>query len=227
MMDYEKEYSELQEELAWEKHCEEKYEEELKELGIKEKSEENIKSYYFTYGESAQRRINSCLKIADGLHNSGFYGSAVALFSTSAEIIIRYLVLRPLIQGAILSDEWAEILIDRITNGRSVEDRCLLPSVLKKFDIDITKIKLSNGYDFWKNFKIVITEKRNRFVHMGEELNKADSEIASELSERLISDVVYPIIEKYSFKINDNKNFKLNIDFYNKDYVQIDPFKNE
>jgi len=200
------------------------YAEETFELGIQELSKGNVRDYYLKYGDCIQERINFCINQSESLYKMVYGGAALTMSATAAEIITRYIILRPLIQGALLSEEWADILVNRITNGRSAEDRELLPKVLRQFEIDITNIKLSNGCNFWDYFLNKVWKQRNDFVHKGEIPGDLEVQMAIECTKVFITEIVYPIAKKFDFEINDNKNLPMSVNFYNKDYKQENPF---
>lgn len=83
-----------------------------------------------TVGDAIEARVKRCLAEALRLHDQGFYGSSVVASATAIELTIRFLLLRPLVSGAFLSDEWESIIAERIGEGRTEEDRRLLPRVL-------------------------------------------------------------------------------------------------
>jgi len=100
-------------------------------------SEPSVIKYLAENGDEVQRRIDLCVNNARELHSQGFFRESVINSVTAIELIIRFMLLRPIVQGVFLSDEWAEILAERVATGRTAEDRTLLPSVLKKWGIDI------------------------------------------------------------------------------------------
>jgi hypothetical protein len=200
------------------------YQTEIIEEGIEQLSKEQVRDYYLKYGDCIQERINFCINQSENLHKMIFRGAALTVSATAAEIITRYIILRPLIQGALLSEEWADILVNRITNGRSAEDRELLPKVLRQFGIDITNIKLSNGCNFWDYFLNKVWKQRNDFVHKGEIPSDLETGMAIECTRVFITEIVYPIAKKFDFEIKDNENLPMSVYFYNKDYKQENPF---
>jgi len=120
----------------------------------------------------------------------------------SIEIFIRFMLLRPLVQGAFLSDEWADILAKRVATGRTAEDRKILPAILKQWDIDITKIKTKKDNQLWETIKS-LRKKRNDFVHAGKSIESLDSEGALDTINTLISDILLPIAEKLGFNLTE------------------------
>lgn len=170
------------------------------EESLRNISEENVRWYLGTYGDAIEERVKECLRQAKELHDQKYYGPSIILSTTANEIIIRYMLLRPLVQGAFLSDEWAEILSKRVATGRSSEDREILPAILKQWEIDITSIKLSNAASLWESI-LRLWRKRNEFIHIGEPISYEDAQTAMECVETLLNEVVLPISINLGFTL--------------------------
>ncbi len=177
------------------------YDSVIEEL-IKGISKDNMQSYLGTYGDAVEERINACLSLAEELYKLNYYGSSITVSVTAIEIIIRFMLLRPLIQGAFLSDEWAGILTDRIATGRTAKDKELLPSVVKQLEIDITTVRLQNGQKLWDALSGTVWEKRNNFVHRGDPVVDGDALAGIECAKILMNEIVYPIAKKLGFTLD-------------------------
>jgi hypothetical protein len=70
-----------------------------------------------------------------------------------------------LLQGAFLSDERAKLLSQKVLNGRTAEDRELLPAILRNWKIDITSITLSDGRQLWETIVTRVWQRLNNYVH--------------------------------------------------------------
>lgn len=106
---------------------------------------EAAKTYLGKFGDAIDARVTACLAQAEELLAAHFPSVSLTLSLTAVEIMIRFLLLRPLMQGAFLSEEWAEVLLRRIGTGRTAEDRELLPAVLGNWDIDIDQFRTTAG----------------------------------------------------------------------------------
>src|SRR2546426_12054904 len=104
---------------------------------LEELSEETAKYALGTTGDAIDARVASCLREAEELLASSHPGPALSLAATAGELVIRFLIVRPLVQAAFFSEEWASIIASRIGTGRGSDDRELLPKVLKQWGIDI------------------------------------------------------------------------------------------
>ena len=97
---------------------------------------------------------------------------------------------KPLVQGAFLSEEWAEMLTKRIGSGRSKNDRELLRLILKQQDIEIDSFIQSDGSKLLETINQKVAPKRNSIAHSGEHASQSDSKISIECAEILLSGVV-------------------------------------
>lgn len=103
------------------------YEADLIDNAIAELAVENIRMYLTTYGDAIDERVSSAKEEAEQLLKAGHNGPALTVAVTAIEIILRFFVLRPIVHGAFLSEEWAQILLDRVVSGKTFNDRELLP----------------------------------------------------------------------------------------------------
>lgn len=193
---------------AYDMYMADRAEAELIENAIKDISKDSVKSYLGKHGDAIECRVKCCLEQADLLINSKYYGSSLSLSATAIEIIIRFFLLRPLVQGAFLSDEWADILSKRIVTGRHVEDKSLLPAVLENWDIDITKERLSNGNKLWDTILNKIWKKRNLFVHQASPIDIDEAHTALECANALM-DIVNKIAKKLGFSLETTGKWHL------------------
>jgi hypothetical protein len=135
---------------------------------LKNISEDGVRNYLGTYGDAVDARIEHCMKEARMLLTGGFFQSAVVSAVTAIELTIRFLLLRPLMQAAFLSEEWASLLTQRIASGRGSGDREILPQILNFHDIDLNNIKLPGGKALWATITDVVYSTRNKIVHRAE-----------------------------------------------------------
>jgi hypothetical protein len=123
---------------------------------------------------------------------------------TAIELIIRFLLLRPLTSGAFLSVERESILADRIGSGQTARDRELLPAVLKTWGFDISAITLPDGKPLWQSLtdrNEGILAKRDRIVHQGAAGQESDAHRAVDYANALTEQVVHRIAEKFGFTL--------------------------
>lgn len=176
---------------------EEVFNESLKNISIG-----STRDYLGIYGDAIQKRVDTCIREARQLDDEKHYGSAMVLASTAIELIVRFLIVRPLVQGAFLSDEWAGILAERIASGRTTEDRELLPAILQQWGIDIRTIHLSDGSNLWDTVTGQVLPKRNVIVHQGATATDKESRKSIECSETLLVKVVSVLSHKFGFTLD-------------------------
>ena len=158
---------------------------------IHEQAQGSARAYLGTYGDAISARIDACLASAVALADSGEYGPAVTSACTAIELTINYLLLRPLVQGAFLSDVWAGILTDAVLNSRAGY-RELLPAVAKGWDLDLDAVRLASGAVAWGAFTGQIWPLRRKVVHLGMQVGEAQAWMAIECAEVLLSGLVVP-----------------------------------
>jgi len=206
------------------------YEAELIDKAIAELSTDSIRWYLATNGDSIEKRVDTVLKEAENLFDNGHFGPSLIAAVTSIEIIFRFFVLRPIVHGAFLSDEWAQILLDRIVSGRSYIDRKLLPKVVKYWSIDIEKIKLSAGCGLWSELIKKVWPNRNDVVHKASEASQEMAKIAIECVHVIMKEIVIPLA--LSVGIDKSKTGVWHIvknessgEYSEKYYRMADPFR--
>ena len=180
---------------------EEEYLEEFLQESLKGISQENAKSYLGKYGDAVDERVLGCIHEAKELLISGHAGPALCLAATAVELMIRFHLLRPLVQGAFLSDEWAAILARRVASGRSVEDRALLPAVLRQWGIDITTIRTDSGIAVWDYVLSQLVPSRNDFVHRADRPEIETAETAIECAQHFRKEIVGSLASKLGFTL--------------------------
>jgi hypothetical protein len=170
---------------------------------LKEISGDNAKFYLGIYGDAVETRVNGCIQNANEIRRLGYFAPAVVLAATALELLVRFMLVRPLVQGAFLSDEWAGILAGRIANGRSAEDRELLPAVLRQWGVNINEIKLKDGTVLGTTITTHVWPKRNKVVHQGASASDEEAAISVECAETLLFKVVTVVAKQLGFTLEN------------------------
>ena len=189
-MSWDDDYHRYQEEAAMETFLEE----ELRRI-----AEEPVFAYLAVHGDAIEVRVKRCLAQAQSLSGSGYHGAALTRAASGIEVTIRFFLARPLVQGAFLSEDWAELLSQKVLTGRTAEDRELLPAILRKWKIDITKVKLPDGSQAWEQIVMRVWPRRNDYVHKADDASPEDALLAIECLTALLSQVVDPLATKLGF----------------------------
>jgi hypothetical protein len=169
-------------------------EEELRRI-----AEEPVFYYLAVFGDAIEARVQLCLAQAQDLRGSGYYGAALTRAASGIEVAIRFFLARPLVQGAFLSDDWAELLSRKVLSGRTAEDRELLPAILRNWKIDITEVKLPDGSQVWEQIVKSVWPRRNDYVHKADDSSEGDASLAIECLRALLAKVVDPLATKLGF----------------------------
>jgi hypothetical protein len=171
---------------------------------IKNLSEEPIREFLGTYGDAIDARLDNTLATARYASQAGFPRYAVVGAVTAIELIMRYMLVRPLLQGAFLSDSWAKMLTKHIVQARIAQERHLLPSVLGMYDIKIEDFELSDGSALWKTFVTKIVPKRNAIMHEGDNATPEEAKLSLECVNTLREVIVAQIGKKMGFDLEKN-----------------------
>lgn len=162
-------------------------------------SEEPVFYYLAYYGDAIEARVRGCLGQARNLIEAGFFGAALVRAAAGIEVTIRFFLARPLVQGAFLSDDWSQLISQKILKGRTAEDRELLPAILRNWKIDITSIKLPDGSQVWEQIVGNVWRRRNDYVHKADDASRGEAILAIDCLEALLSQVVDPLARKLGF----------------------------
>jgi hypothetical protein len=184
---------------------------------LREIAEAPVISYLARYGDAIQARVDACVNEAGRLLAADFPGASLVRAAAGLEIAVRFFLARPLVQGAFMSDEWAQALASRILNGRGAEDRDLLPAILRNWGVDITTLHLANGAQMWET---VITETwpaRNDYVHKGADVPHAVAAGAAEALDVLMGQVVGPIARKLRFTREETGKWSVVLSQFNRE----------
>jgi hypothetical protein len=156
-------------------------------------------SYLAHNGDAIEERVRNCLAEARALKQAGFSGASLARAAAGIEITIRFFLALPLLQGAFLSNEWSNLLSNRILKGRTADDRELLPAILGNWKVDITTVRLPNGKLLWESVVTRVWPSRNDYVHKGATTDDQDAELALDCLSTLLDGVVSAVAKRLGF----------------------------
>jgi hypothetical protein len=162
-------------------------------------SEKPVIDYLASNGDAIEARVLRCLTQAQSLKNDSHYGAALVRAAAGIEVTVGYFLARPLLQGAFLSWEWADLLAERIFRRRTAEEREVLPAILRNWGIDITAVKLASGERVWEQIVSKVWPHRNAYVHKADDAASSDAMLGIDCLKALLSDVVNPLAVKLGF----------------------------
>lgn len=174
---------------------------------LKDISESGAREYLGTYGDAIGKRIDLVMAQARYARQQGYPHFAILGAVTAIELITKHMLFRPLLQGAFLSDAWAQVLTRRVTNARSNQDRDILPQILEIHGIKIKELMLKDRSLFWATFVDKVIKKRNLIAHTGEFATPAEADLALECADVLWSEVVLEVARKLGFKLDEGESW--------------------
>jgi hypothetical protein len=162
---------------------------------LDERSRDSVRVYLTTYGDAIESRVQECLTDAQALMGEGHYGLSLVRSATASELVIGYLVVRPLVQGAFLSEQWAAILTDRIIYASRRNSRELLPPLVKHWGIDLEAVALPSGGRLWD--RVVgddgVWRNRDGYLHLSRPVSREVAQTSIEAVDGLLTGLVKPI----------------------------------
>jgi len=163
--------------------------------------EDAVRHYLGTYGDAVDARVSKLKATAADLLAKNSPGPSIAVSMTAPELMIQYFCIRPIIQGAFLSDLLASEVAKKVVDSRSCDQNNLSVPLLKPWGIDLTAIKVANGEKLWEQFQ-TLRKARNAFLHRGDNVTDEDAELAIECVTVFRSEVVAKIAERLNFTID-------------------------
>jgi hypothetical protein len=142
-------------------------------------------------GAAVWVRVERSLADATQHHDTHPAASIVAAV-TAAELIIRYMLLRPMIAGLVFNTKLAMRLVREGSSVQTARDRSLLPDVCRAWDVELDDLLLPNGQPLWDSLKSLI-EVRNRYVHRAEQVGPERARGAIDCAGGLLDQVVEPL----------------------------------
>jgi hypothetical protein len=191
---------------------------------LKDISEDGAREYLGTYGDAIDKRFDLVMAQAKYARQQGYPHFAILGAVTAIELATKHMLFRPLLQGAFLSDAWAQILTRRFTNARSDRERDILPQILEIHGVKIKGLPLSDKSLFWKALVDKVIRKRNLIAHEGEFATPAEADLAIECADVLWSKVVLEVGKKLGRKFDEGERWA---DLGEDGYEPKDPFQRE
>jgi hypothetical protein len=161
------------------------------EEGIQNQAEERARAYLSRHGDAVWDRVDPLLIEASALLPA-HPGASLTVVITAAELIIRFLLLRPLVGGLVFNDALAERLARDAANGRSARDREILPIVNAAWDLGLERLLLEDGTRAWP-LLLDLWRLRDGYVHRGEPVAEASARQAIRCVDQLVVGIVGPL----------------------------------
>ena len=205
------------------------YEAKLIEEGIQELSVEAVRSYLAQNGDAVMERVDEALMDAFNLNAAHKFGLSVVRSSSAAELIVHYLLVQPLVQGAFLSDEWSALLTRRITRGGRAGDRELLPTIVAQWGIDLNAIRIPGGPALWETLVSTVWKTRDDFLHRCDPVYGPAADLAMGASRALLDLLVTPLSHRLGLSWPDSQWAEVQQGVggatFTTSYRRLDPFE--
>jgi hypothetical protein len=180
---------------SWDEIAEEEFWEQVPQ----DLHEEGVRRYLGSNGDAIDARVANLATMAEDLLAANFPGPSIVASVTALEVMIQYFCIRPIIEGAILSDLMAHEVTKRIVGGRSSDQRNLLAPILRPWGIELDKTLLPNNKPLWSEFQKVVVKKRDGFVHRGDDVSKEVAALAVESTKSFRTQIVMGIARRLGF----------------------------
>jgi hypothetical protein len=158
---------------------------ELVAKGVRSEARRRFRRYLAMNGAAVWDRVERSQVNASELRDAHAPSSLVSSM-TAAELLIRYLLLRPMIVGLVFETKLAMRLIRDPFRRQTDMDRLLLPVACRAWDLDLNELQLPNGESLWLTLELLVTV-RNRYVHRAEDVTAAQAQGAIDCSHGSVS----------------------------------------
>lgn len=185
----------------YEQHLENQYFSEKIEEEIENYKKENLKIFYLQKSH-IYKKILEVRKIAQNLKEKKFLAPSFIYFNICIELIFRDLFIRPIVYGALLDEEIAEIIINKIFKVRvSRFDKLLIYLVQRFSNLNMTKKKISGKRNLWQELK-ELREIRNGIIHKGNSYHESDISRIESVLAVLLDNVIPKFMDELGLKLN-------------------------
>lgn len=169
---------------------------------LKSQARDAVKSYLGRYGDAVDQRVLASLSEARALLKAQHFGPALCTAVIALELMIRFMLVRPLIQGAFLSDEWADILTTRIATGQTARDRELVAAVLRQWGLDVTKVRGSvSNTPVWEFIVNRLFPTRHNYVHRYDPVPEDVAAVGVDCAETFRYEIVGSVAKQMGFTL--------------------------
>lgn len=182
---------------TWDEIAEEQFWENLP----KDLHEEAVKSYLGSNGDAIDARVEPLRSLAQDLVAQKFFGPSLTVSATALEVMIHYFCVRPIVEGAILSELLAAQVTRWIVGARSSDQRRLLPALLRPWGIELDKLLLPDNSPMWEKVQSRVIKKRDEFVHRGDPATEEDARLALECVRSFRTEVVLKFAGRLGFTL--------------------------
>lgn len=159
-------------------------------LGKRAEATNRARQYLAMNGAAVWQRVDRSRSEASQLREASLGASLVASV-TAGELVIRFLLLRPMVAGLLFNTKLAMRLVREGATTRTERDRVFLPDACRAWGIALDAYSLPNEQPLWETFKAVV-EVRNRYVHRADPVVPEQASGAMDCVDALVEGIVRP-----------------------------------
>lgn len=182
---------------TWEEAAEEQFWEDIPQ----DLHEGAVYSYLGSYGDAIDARVADLAMLSQALLTNKYFGPSIAVSVTGLEVMIHYFCVRPIVEGALLSELLASEVSRWILAARSADKRRMLVAILRPWGIELEKLTLPSGRLLWETILSVVIKKRDAFLHQGDPPSEEDAVLALQCLNSFRGEVVLRIATRLGFTL--------------------------
>jgi hypothetical protein len=162
--------------------------------GMTTQARSRLRRYLAMNGAAVWKRIDPVLADARG-NEDRFPAGALVAATTAAELLIRFLLFRPMYASLVFNTKLAMRLAREGPSTAPVRDRKLLPDVCRAWGVDLDALVLPNGQELWRTLEALIGL-RHQYVHRAVPIVAEQAHGAIDCVDGLVDLVVKPLVRQ-------------------------------
>jgi ElaB/YqjD/DUF883 family membrane-anchored ribosome-binding protein len=174
------------------------YEADVIEKGIRDQVEDRARDYLSKNGDAVWARIQRAIVEAERLVDE-HPGASLVSSMTAAELLVRFMLLRPMLAGLVIDPAIADRLAAEATQGIGDRDRKLLPHVCRAWDIDLAGARVDGDRELWPTLG-GLWQVRHDAVHRGDAVTVAQAKLALACAAAVGTELLGPLVARLQVK---------------------------
>jgi hypothetical protein len=162
--------------------------------GMATQARNRLRRYLAMNGSAVWKRVDAAIKDARATVDQHPGGSLVASV-TAAELIVRYLLFRPMYASLVFNTKLAMKLVREGPRSPARADRKLLPDVCRVWGFELESAVLPNGTHLWDTLETLV-ELRHLYVHRAEPVKREHAQGGMDCVDGLLTQVVKPLVSQ-------------------------------
>jgi hypothetical protein len=160
-----------------------------------------VTAYLGSRGDAIDGRVMKLTQLAETLVRNGYHGPSIVVSVVALEVMIHYFCVRPIVEGAILSELVGLEVSKRIVGSRTSDQRQMLSAVLKPWGIELPTLLLPNRQPLWDQIQTVVVKRRDGFVHRGDEVSEEEAQLGLQCVRSFREQIVLALARRLGFSL--------------------------